>query len=434
MSQKHRHCSRSESSSSGSQRKSEKERSMLGPSTSGSVLSVTDRPRPQGETLFVMPNGWTKAGDLDPGLLPTPEQTPLQQKRPAPSLRLSDSGSGWDQSQTFLNSVGTQCPPPPPSAIFLSSKLLGDRRHEDVIERQRYVSLSKYREHGTRPGTLLRKSAGDYNYPMTPQDSPDRRRVVSAPSTQMEYTGEALRWTHENYVFHAVPTPGHRYTAGTGHPASLARTVLHGSRGLMDLADFSHLLGKGGNERAPSGQWRTRKRKDLQKRRKQWRRKRAESRASELLQCQQVLANIFLFFSNFLAVSLSPLFQSSFPILSGSLCHAMINHWKWKWPPLWLIAEVPAEEFKPTPPPILPPPPPHAQTHTYKHSFIQLPQSTLAVLQQYVLTHRRSFIRSKGTATNCSICDCSSTNDVHIYSQTHTVLSLSLFLSLSLII
>lgn len=254
MSQKHRHCSRSESSSSGTQRKSEKERSMLGPSTSGSVLSVTDRPRPQGETLFVMPNGWTKAGDLDPGLLPTPEQTPLQQKRPAPSLRLSDSGSGWDQSQTFLNSVATQCPPPPPSAIFLSSKLLGDRRHEDVIERQRYVSLSKYREHGTRPGTLLRKSAGDYNYPMTPQDSPDRRRVVSAPSTQMEYTGEALRWTHENYVFHAVPAPGHRYAAGTGHPPSLARTVLHGSRGLMDLADFSHLLGKGGNERAPSGQ------------------------------------------------------------------------------------------------------------------------------------------------------------------------------------
>lgn len=256
MSQKHRHCSRSDSSSSNNQRKNEKGSGMLGPSASGSVLSVSDRPRPPGETLFVMPNGWNKAGDLDPGLLPTPEQTPLQQKRPVPSLRLSDSGSSWDQSQTFLNSVGTQCPPPPPpSAIFLSTKLLTDRRHDDVVERQRYVSLSKYRDHGSRPGTLLRKSAGEYNYPMTPQDSPDRRRVVSAPSTQVEYSGEALRWTHENYVFHAVPTPAHRYATNPAHPSSLARSVLHGSRGLMDLADFSHLLGKGGaSERAPSGQ------------------------------------------------------------------------------------------------------------------------------------------------------------------------------------
>uniref|UniRef100_A0A8B9JJP6 Sema domain-containing protein n=1 Tax=Astyanax mexicanus TaxID=7994 RepID=A0A8B9JJP6_ASTMX len=264
MGQKHRHRSRSStstSSSGSSQRKGEKERSMLGPSGSGSVMSVsrhsvTDRSRPQGETLFVMPNGWVKAGDLDPGLLPTPEQTPLQQKRPPPGLlRLSDSGSGWDQSQTFLNSVGTQCPPLPPSAIFLSSKLLqgpGDRRHEDSMDRQRYVSLSRYREQGGRPGTLLRKSAGDYDYPVTPQDSPDRRRVVSAPSTQMEYGGETLRWTHEGYIFsHAPPPPGHHYAPAAPH---LTRSVLHGSRGLIDLAEFSHLLGKGGGDRAPSGQ------------------------------------------------------------------------------------------------------------------------------------------------------------------------------------
>ncbi|XP_017562936.1 sema domain, transmembrane domain (TM), and cytoplasmic domain, (semaphorin) 6Ba [Pygocentrus nattereri] len=264
MGQKHRHRSRSNTSSSssgGNQRKSEKERSMLGPSGSGSVMSVSrhsvaERSRPQGETLFVMPNGWVKAGDLDPGLLPTPEQTPLQQKRPPPGLlRLSDSGSGWDQSQTFLNSVGTQCPPPPPSAIFLSSKLLqgaGDRRHDDTVDRQRYVSLSRYREQAGRPGTLLRKSAGDYDYPVTPQDSPDRRRVVSAPSTQMEYGGETLRWTHEGYIFsHAAPPSGHHYGPAGPH---LTRSVLHGSRGLVDLAEFSHLLGKGGVERAPSGQ------------------------------------------------------------------------------------------------------------------------------------------------------------------------------------
>ncbi|KAK1790804.1 hypothetical protein P4O66_014660 [Electrophorus voltai] len=257
MGQKHRQRSHSSASSSGSQRKGEKERVGPGPSGSGSVMSVSrhsapERPRAQGETLFVMPNGWVKAGDLDPGLLPTPEQTPLQQKRPTPGLRLSDSGSSWDQSQTFLNPAGIQCPPPP-AAIFLSSKLLqgaGDRRHEDSVDRQRYVSLYKYREQGVRSGTLLRKSAGDYNYPMTPQDSPDRRRVVSAPSTQMEYSGEALRWTHEaGYIYSGhgtTPTAGLHYGPAGAHPPGLSRSGLHGSRGLMDLAEFSHLLGKGG--------------------------------------------------------------------------------------------------------------------------------------------------------------------------------------------
>ncbi|TRY81643.1 hypothetical protein DNTS_025970, partial [Danionella cerebrum] len=263
MSQKHRHRPHSNTPSSSLQRKSEKERCIMGQSRSGSVMSVSrhsgpDRPRSQGETLFVMPNGWVKAGDLDPGLLPTPEQTPLQQKR---GIRLSDSGSSWDQSQTYLSSVGTQCPPPP-STLFLSSKLLqgSGRRHEEVIEtgidRQRYVSLSKYRDQGIRPGTLLRKSAGEYNYPMTPQDSPDRRRVVSAPSNQVEYSGEPLRWTHEGYIFssHGIPPSGHHYTPGSQHPTGLTRTVLHGSRGLIELADFSHLLGKGGSDRTPAGQ------------------------------------------------------------------------------------------------------------------------------------------------------------------------------------
>ncbi|KAL0201670.1 hypothetical protein M9458_004857, partial [Cirrhinus mrigala] len=205
MGQKHRHRSHSNTPSTTSQRKSEKERCMMGQSRSGSVMSVsrhsgTDRPRSQGETLFVMPNGWVKAGDLDPGLLPTPEQTPLQQKR---GLRLSDSGSSWDQSQTFLSSVGTQCPPPP-STLFLSSKLLQGtgRRHEEAIEtgidRQRYVSLSKYRDQGIRPGTLLRKSAGEYNYPMTPQDSPDRRRVV----VQRGASSLDPRWLHLQQSWH----------------------------------------------------------------------------------------------------------------------------------------------------------------------------------------------------------------------------------------
>ncbi|XP_048108019.1 sema domain, transmembrane domain (TM), and cytoplasmic domain, (semaphorin) 6Ba isoform X1 [Alosa alosa] len=274
MGQKHRQRSRSRAAGSSSQRKAEKEpHGMLGPSGAGSVISVSRHSvgtagerRSQGETLFVMPNGWVKAGDLDPGLLPTPEQTPLQQKRPPPGLRMSESGSSWDQSQSqiYLNSVGTQCPPPG-TAIFLSSKLLhsaggGSRRLDDstdAMDRQtsRYVSLSKYREQ-SRPGAPLRKSAPDYNYPMTPQDSPDRRRVVSAPSTQVEY-GEPLRWTHDGYIIssHGMPPPSasHHYP-GPPPPPGLTRSVLHGSRGLAELVDYSHLLSKAGSERSPMGQ------------------------------------------------------------------------------------------------------------------------------------------------------------------------------------
>ncbi|XP_028833156.1 sema domain, transmembrane domain (TM), and cytoplasmic domain, (semaphorin) 6Ba isoform X2 [Denticeps clupeoides] len=270
MGQKNHQRSRSRVPNSSSQRKAEKEpHGMLGPNGGGSVISVSrhsvgtpsDRCT-QGETLFVMPNGWVKAGDLDPGLLPTPEQTPLQQKRHPPGLRLSDTSWDHSQSQIFLNSVGTQCPPPG-TAIFLSSKLLqgssagGSRRLDDLgdsMERQtRYVSLTKYREQNVRPSAPLRKSAPDYNYPMTPQDSPDRRRVVSAPTTQLDF-GEPLRWTHDGYIIssHGMPHPssGHHYP-GPPHPAGLSRNVLHGSRGLVD---YSHLLSKGGSERATTGQ------------------------------------------------------------------------------------------------------------------------------------------------------------------------------------
>lgn len=283
MGQKHRQRSRSRAAGSGtgSQRKSEKEpHGLIGPAGAGSVISVsrhsvgtTGERRSQGETLFVMPNGWVKAGDLDPGLLPTPEQTPLQQKRPPPGLRMSESGSSWDQSQStiYLNSVGTQCPPPG-TAIFLSSKLMhgaggGSRRLDDhsmdSMDRQtsRYVSLSKYRE-PSRPGAPLRKSAPDYSYPMTPQDSPDRRRVVSAPNTQQVEYGEPLRWTHDGYIIssHGMPPPppssGHHYPGPPhpSHPPGLTRSVLHGSRGLAELVDYSHLLSKAGSERSTMGQ------------------------------------------------------------------------------------------------------------------------------------------------------------------------------------
>uniref|UniRef100_G3PF76 Sema domain, transmembrane domain (TM), and cytoplasmic domain, (semaphorin) 6Bb n=1 Tax=Gasterosteus aculeatus aculeatus TaxID=481459 RepID=G3PF76_GASAC len=97
MSHRHRHPRGP--GAGGARRKGDKEQSMLGQGQGGSVMSVTrtsggDRRRSQADNPFVVPNVWPKV-EMDPGLLPTPEQTPLQQKR---SL------------QTFLTAVGTPCP------------------------------------------------------------------------------------------------------------------------------------------------------------------------------------------------------------------------------------------------------------------------------------------------------------------------------------
>uniref|UniRef100_A0A673CGM5 Sema domain, transmembrane domain (TM), and cytoplasmic domain, (semaphorin) 6Bb n=1 Tax=Sphaeramia orbicularis TaxID=375764 RepID=A0A673CGM5_9TELE len=216
MSHRHRHSRGA--GGSGARRKSDKEQSMLAQGRSGSVMSVTrtsggDRRRSQADNPFVTPNGWPK-GEMDPGLLPTPEQTPLQQKR---AMRLPDTD--WDQSQTFLTA------------------------------RQRYLILATQRgEHGgSRPTGGLRNSAGEYIYPATPQDSPDRRRVVSAPTPHMDY-GEP-RWSHEALNYNSNNgAPYHSQRQG------LIRPDMHGPRGLGELADFSHLLGKNMGERTPSGQ------------------------------------------------------------------------------------------------------------------------------------------------------------------------------------
>lgn len=260
MSHRHRHSRGS--AASGARRKGDKEQGMLGPGRSGSVMSVTrtsggERRRSRADSNpFVTPNGWPK-GEMDPGLLPTPEQTPLQQKR---SMRLPDSD--WDQSQTFLTAVGTQCPNS--SVIYLSSKFLhggggggGMVRIEEPAEvllpphteRQRYLILATQRgDHGGGGGRPGRSSAGDYIYPATPQDSPDRRRVVSAPTPHNMDYGEP-RWGHEALNYNSNNgAPYHPQRQG------LIRPDMHGPRGLGELSDFSHLLVKSMGERTPSGQ------------------------------------------------------------------------------------------------------------------------------------------------------------------------------------
>uniref|UniRef100_G3PF75 Sema domain, transmembrane domain (TM), and cytoplasmic domain, (semaphorin) 6Bb n=1 Tax=Gasterosteus aculeatus aculeatus TaxID=481459 RepID=G3PF75_GASAC len=227
MSHRHRHPRGP--GAGGARRKGDKEQSMLGQGQGGSVMSVTrtsggDRRRSQADNPFVVPNVWPKV-EMDPGLLPTPEQTPLQQKRSL-SKFLHGGGGGMvrieDQGEVLL----------PPHA-----------------ERQRYLILATQRgEHGGgRPSGALRNSAGEYIYPATPQDSPDRRRVVSAPTPHMDY-GEP-RWSHEALNFNSNNgAPYHSQRPG------LIRPDVHGPRGLGELADFSHLLGKNMGERAPSGQ------------------------------------------------------------------------------------------------------------------------------------------------------------------------------------
>ena len=258
----------------------------------GSVLSVTrqgggERPCTQGgETLFVMPNGWVKSGELDPGFLPTPEHTPQQKRR---GLRLSDSNSGgWDTSQTYLGggSVGLGSPCRIPPSVYLTTRLFqqgvvgrhaGEGRVIDT-PRQHYVCLSK-QEKGMKgtPKAPLRKSAGEYVYPMTPQDSPERRRVVSAPSNSMEYNDPLpLRWpAQEGYILSShgmvpvpmpppsMPAPSVQAYVSQHHTPGLSRALLRGAleRGeLGELVDLSHLMSKKNcSDRTQTGQWLQRK-------------------------------------------------------------------------------------------------------------------------------------------------------------------------------
>lgn len=268
MSLKHRQRSRASGSGLGSRRKGDKEQSVLGHGRSGSVISVTrisgsERPHSQVENLFT--NGWPKSGDIDPGL-PTPEQTPLQQKRPTPNVHLTDCD--WDQSHTFLAQTGTPCTTNS-AVIYLSSKYLQGGRQEgsgDVpphSERQRYLILShpaNQRDQGGQPSAPpTRNSTGEYNYPTTPQESPDRRRVVSAPTTttQTDY-GEHLRWSRDGLNFNsnnATPSGHHPYPIQPRTNAALVRPGHHTQRGLNELQDYSHLLVKSVSERNPNGQW-----------------------------------------------------------------------------------------------------------------------------------------------------------------------------------
>ncbi|KAF7695608.1 hypothetical protein HF521_007331 [Silurus meridionalis] len=252
MTFKHRRRSRSGASSQAGRRHTEREQCMLGHGRSNSAISVTRISGVDAQVEDLFNNGWPKSGEIqDPGL-PTPEQTPLQQKRPVPDVHdhthfhLPDSE--WEQSQTFITQTGQ-------NMMYLSSDYLqgGDGGQQDDpgipnVERQRYLILphpSNQKDHSRHHQALkARSSVGDYR-PATPQDSPERRKVVSAPNPHSDYANSP-HWSQNGPINNSKSNRHHHnYPIQPRTNAALVRpAVLHPTRGFGELQDPSHGLGR----------------------------------------------------------------------------------------------------------------------------------------------------------------------------------------------
>lgn len=251
MTFKHRRRSRSGAPSQPGRHHADREQCVLGHGRSTSAISVTRISGVDAQVEDLFTNGWPKSVEIqDPGL-PTPEQTPLQQKRPTPDIHdhthLHLPDSDWEQSQTFITQTG-----PNASIMYLSSDYLhgGDGGQQDDpgipnIERQRYLILphpvvhkEQSRHHPTR------NSAGDYR-PGTPQGSPERRKVVSAPNPHLDY-GNPPHWSQNGVSNNGKPNRHHHnYPIQPRTNAAMVRpSVLHSTRGLGEPQDYSHVLGR----------------------------------------------------------------------------------------------------------------------------------------------------------------------------------------------
>ncbi|XP_062965674.1 semaphorin-6B isoform X3 [Cynocephalus volans] len=198
----------------------------------------------------LMQNGWAKATllqgaphDLDSGLLPTPEQTPLPQKRlPTPHPHPHAlAPRAWDHGHPLLSASAsssllllapTRAPEQPP----VPGELAPDAHH-----------------YAARPG---RASHGDF--PLTPHPSPDRRRVVSAPTGPLDPTtaadGLPRPWSPPPTGSlrrpgpHAPPATAlrrtHTFNSGEGRPGDR-----HRGCHARPSTDLAHLLPYGGADR-----------------------------------------------------------------------------------------------------------------------------------------------------------------------------------------
>ncbi|KAJ7428594.1 hypothetical protein BTVI_00198 [Pitangus sulphuratus] len=263
---------------------------------SESVVSVSrlGERRARGALLApLMPNGWPKElgkvtapHDLDSGVLPTPEQTPLQQKRCPGALQ----NCSWEQSHNIINAAlrdpgGGSGPAGAgrghggsgraPRGIPLSC-------HAILVDQELEAELSdssgdghwardpqegpRARQHppagARRPP---RSSYGDFG--STPRPSPERRRVVSAPSGDGGDFTEGPSWHPEQLNFNANNGTGrpsgahlkrnHTFNSGEAAAGAYGRhgTAPRAPRAAgtpRALTDLHHLL-RYGVERTPSG-------------------------------------------------------------------------------------------------------------------------------------------------------------------------------------
>ncbi|NWH78744.1 SEM6B protein, partial [Piaya cayana] len=209
----------------------------------------------------LMPNGWSKElgkvtqHDLDSGVLPTPEQTPLQQKRCPGALQ----NCTWEQSHNIINAALRD---PGGSGTTAAGTA---RLHGSSGRSARGIPLSCHAILHPPAGTRHppRNSYGDFT--STPRPSPDRRRVVSAPGGEGGDFPEGPPWHPEQLNFNAnngTGRPGahlkrnHTFNSGEGPAGSYGR---HGTGPRAPragppraLTDLHHLL-RYGVERTPSG-------------------------------------------------------------------------------------------------------------------------------------------------------------------------------------
>ncbi|NXK01108.1 SEM6B protein, partial [Corythaixoides concolor] len=239
----------------------------------------------------LMPNGWPKElgkvthHDLDSGVLPTPEQTPLQQKRCPGTLQ----NCTWEQSHNIINAA-LRDPGGSGTTVAGAGRLhSGSSRsargiplscHTILVDQELEAELSDSsgdghwsRDPQEGPRTRQHPSAGPRRPPRssygdfagTPRPSPDRRRVVSAPSGEGGDFTEGPPWHPEQLNFNAnngTGRPGahlkrnHTFNSGETAVGSYGR---HGTTPRAPragppraLTDLHHLL-RYGAERTPSG-------------------------------------------------------------------------------------------------------------------------------------------------------------------------------------
>lgn len=233
----------------------------------------------------LMPNGWPKElgkasqHDLDSGVLPTPEQTPLQQKRCPGALQ----NCTWEQSHNIINAAlrdpgasGTRLH----AGAGRSARGMPLSCHAILVDQELEAELSDSsgdghwgRDHHEGPRTRQHPPAGARRPPRssygdfggTPRPSPDRRRVVSAPGGEGGDFVEGPPWHPEQLNFNAnngTQRPGahlkrnHTFNSGEAPAGSYGQ---HGTAPRAPgagppraLTDLHHLL-RYGMERTPSG-------------------------------------------------------------------------------------------------------------------------------------------------------------------------------------